>query len=180
MNREEAYQLLAANVPSKNLQKHCLAVGIVMEALAVRFNEDKDKWYITGILHDIDYEQTKEDPLQHGIVAREILMPYKLPEDIINAISSHSGNTPIITFLDKCLWAADPVTGFIIAAALMNPEKKISAIQLPSLKKKFKSKGFAAGANREQIASCSELGLELDSYLELCLLAMGTQEEKLL
>lgn len=180
LSRDEAEKLMREQVNNPNMESHCLAVAAVMEKLAVKLDQDPELWYLTGLLHDVDYEFTRENPDRHGLVAMEILAPYDLPDEMLHAIRSHAGNDTRESILDRGIWAADPITGLIIAAALMRPEKKISAIPLKSLKKKYKSKAFAAGASREQIASCSDLGIELADFLQLSLDAMGEVEDQLL
>jgi hypothetical protein len=172
INRNEAFELLNSNLKNPNLIKHSQAVALVMEALAERFSEDKDTWFITGLLHDIDYDLTFDKPEQHGVLAQEILKDTDISPLMKKAILSHSGNSELSDLLDKALWCADPVTGLVIASALMNPEKSISALQLKSLVKKYKNKAFAAGANREQIASCQNIGLELEDFLEIARISM--------
>ncbi len=179
ITREKAFEILKTNLKNENLIKHSFAVAFVMEYLAERFSENKEKWFITGLLHDIDYELTKDNPKSHTLLAEEILQKYDIEDDIINAIKSHSGNFPVLSTLDKHLWATDPLTGLIVATALMNPSKKISVIKLKSLKKKFKSKAFAKGANREQIASCEVFGLSLEEFLTLSLKVMSKNEVEL-
>jgi putative nucleotidyltransferase with HDIG domain len=172
INREQAMLLLKEHLKNINLQNHCLAVATVMEALALRMNEDVEKWYLAGLLHDIDYDMTFETPEKHALIAMDILKDIDVSDDIRQAIRSHSGNFPLESLMDKALWCADPVTGLILASALMTPEKKISAIKQSSLMKKYKSKGFAAGANREQIASSENIGITLADFLALATEAM--------
>lgn len=179
INRQEALDTLYSNLKNDNLRKHCLATALIMESLAQKLGHNPDEWYITGLLHDIDLEQINDDFSQHGIKARQILSKTDISEEMLNAITRHSGNEPIATIIDKALWIADPVNGLIVAAALMRPDKKISSIQLKSLKKKFKSKAFAAGVSREQILQCADLGMELDEYLQLSLNALADKEHLL-
>jgi uncharacterized protein len=179
ISRKEAEKLLFENLKSDNLRKHCLATAIIMEKLAERLEGDPEKWYITGYLHDIDLEQIGEDFAQHALKAMDILADTDITEDIKHAIKSHNSHVPLESDLDKALWIADPVNGLIVASALMRPDKKISTIELKSLKKKYKNKAFAAGANREQIAYCEELGIDLEVYLQLALDAMAAKENEL-
>lgn len=179
MNRTEAIKLMKEHIHTKNLQKHSLAVAAIMEKLAQKLNKDEDKWFITGVLHDIDFDYTKDKPEKHGVMAMDILENTEIEDDMKYAIKAHSGNAPLKTALDKALWAADPLSGLIVATALMMPEKKISVIKLKSLKKKFKTKRFAAGANREQIADCQKLDIELSEFLSLGLQAMSNYEKEL-
>lgn len=179
ITRNEAQEILFEHLKDENLRKHCLATAIIMETLASKIGCDPDKCYITGLLHDIDLDYVGDNFQQHGIKAQELLKDIDITDEMKHAIASHSGNVDLETTLDKALWVADPVNGLIVATALMRPDKLISSIKLKSLKKKFKSKAFAAGVSREQISACSELGLDLDEYLQLSLDALA-EKEKLL
>ncbi len=179
IRREEAKELLHRYLRSDNLRKHCLATAAVMEGLAERLGEDKETWFITGLLHDIDLEVIGDDFSQHGVKAMELLQDADITPEMKHAIQAHNEQVPLETKLDRGLWIADPVNGLIVAAALMRPDKKISTIELKSLKKKYKTKSFAAGANREQMADCTALGLELNDFLQLALEAMSRYEEEL-
>jgi len=173
ISKKDAYKLLDEHLKDKNLKNHSIAVAFVLESLAKKFEEDQDKWFITGLLHDLDYQYTKDTPKEHTLKTQRILKNYDIPEDIIYAIKSHNNIVPLKSLLDKHLWSADSVTGLIVACALMLPEKKISALKPKSLKKKFKSKSFAKGANRQQISDClKNFGMELSEFLELARLAM--------
>ena len=179
IDRAQGYEILKNNLSNKNLVFHSIAVARVMEKLAESFGKDADKWFMAGLLHDVDYELTKDDPKAHALKARAILAELNLDEDVLHAIEAHSGNVPLESEIDRHLWAADPITGLIVASALMRPDKKISTITLKSLKKKFKSKAFAKGANREQIASCANFGMEIGEFLQLALDAMASFESEL-
>lgn len=174
MNREEAYSLLKKHLKTKNLIKHSLAVEAVMRRLARRFGEDEEKWGLAGLLHDIDYDRTKDDPGRHSLEGAELLADQGLPGDVVYAVKVHNEahGLPRKTLMDKALYSVDPLTGLIVAAALIKPEKKLSAIDVDFLKKKFGEKSFARGANRDIISACSEMGLELDEFLGLGLDAM--------
>jgi putative nucleotidyltransferase with HDIG domain len=178
MDRDTALELVKQHVSNKNLRKHMIAVEAVMKALANRLDEDEEKWALAGLLHDLDYDQTVDDFPRHGFVSEEILKPYDLEPELIHAIKAHAGHAPRESTMDKAIYAADPVTGLIVAAVLMHPSKKLAHMDLGFLKKRFKEKRFAAGANRDQIRSCSEVGLELDEFLDISLKAMqGISEE---
>ncbi len=180
MNREEAKALLFEHLKNDNLRKHSLAVGAVMEALAERSGEDVEKWFVTGLLHDIDYEYTMDDPDQHSVKGAQMLAQAGFPEDVVHAVKAHADHAPLESLLDRSLYAADPVTGLVTAAALMQPGKTIHKVKLKSLKKKYKSKSFAAGANREQIATCADIGIELSDFLELAIEAMAKYDDELM
>ncbi len=172
MTRDEALSLLKSHLRSVNLLKHSLAVEAVMRRLAREFGEDEDKWGLAGLLHDLDYDMTKDNMEKHGYVTVEILKQYDLPDDVLHAILSHPGHVERVSLMDKALYAADPVTGFIVACALIHPEKKLDPLDVPFLTRRFNEKRFARGANRDQIRSCSELGLSLERFLEISLCAM--------
>ncbi|MFQ5996278.1 MAG: HD domain-containing protein [Dehalococcoidales bacterium] len=174
MNREEALDSIKANVENKNLVKHMLATEAIMRALAKRFDEDEKEWSLTGLLHDIDVELTEGDMNSHSKLGADLARELGASAAMAHAILCHNERHGVSceTKLDKALFCADPLTGLIIAAALVRPDKKLAGLEASSVSKKFKEKGFAAGANREQIALCSEIGLELDEFIELGLAAM--------
>lgn len=172
MDREEAVKLVEEMVPEENLRNHMLATEAVMKALAGRFGEDRETWGLAGLVHDLDYVQTAENFPRHGFVSAEVLGEKGVEKEILDAIVAHAGHRERITLLDKALYAADPVTGLVVAAALIHPEKKLEHVKLKSLRKRFKEKQFARGANREQIMCCEEMGISLEEFLEISLEAM--------
>jgi putative nucleotidyltransferase with HDIG domain len=165
---------LKENLTNKNLFNHSLAVEAVMRRLAGHFGEDVEKWGLAGLLHDIDYDRTKDSPDTHSIEGAEMLKALGLPEDIVYAVKVHNDRhgLPRLSLLDKALFATDPLTGFIVAGALIRPEKKLAAVDVPFLMKRFNEKAFARGANRETMKACAELGLSLEEFMELGLEAM--------
>lgn len=181
MIREEALALLKEHLTNDNLIKHSLAVEAIMRGLADKLGEDVEKYALAGLLHDIDYDETGDDWERHSLLGAEILKENGLPDDVIYAVKVHNGIHGLerISLLDKALYAADPTSGFITAAALVRPDKKLAEVQLKSLKKRFKESAFAKGASREQMALCSELGLELDEFLSICLESMKASAEDL-
>jgi len=181
MNREEAYRLIKENVKNKNLIKHMLAVEAIMKSLATKLSEDEKKWGLTGLLHDIDYEITAKDPKMHSIVGANMLKEIGLDDELVNAVRAHNDMHKIErkTLLDKALYCADPLTGLIVASALIHPDKKLSSIDHNFVLKRFKEKAFARGAKREQIKKCSEIGLELEEFVKLGLLAMQNINKEL-
>ncbi|MFC1930080.1 HD domain-containing protein [Chloroflexota bacterium] len=174
MNREEVLESIMANVENQNLIKHMLAVEAVMRALAERFGENEEEWRLTGLLHDIDVELTEGDMNTHSRMGADLAREMGASEAMTHAVLCHNERhgIPCETKLDKALFCADPLTGLVTAAALVRPDKKLAGVEAKSVWKRFKEKSFAAGANREQIATCSEIGLELDEFLELGLKAM--------
>ena len=174
MTREEALDSVKANVENVNLVKHMLVTEAIMRALARRFGEDEEEWGLTGLLHDIDAELTENDMSTHSKLGADLVRELGASEGMAHAILCHNEahGIPRETNLDKALFCADPLTGLIIAATLVRPDKTMAGLEAKSVRKRFKEKSFAAGANREQIALCSELGLELDEFIELGLEAM--------
>jgi putative nucleotidyltransferase with HDIG domain len=174
VDREEALDSISANIENKNTIKHMLATEAIMRALARRFGEDEEEWGLTGLLHDIDMELTEGDMSTHSTLGADLVREMGASETMAHAILCHNEThgIPLETRLDKALYCADPLTGLIIAAALVRPDKKLAGVEAKSVRKRFKEKSFAAGASREQISQCTELGLELDEFLELGLEAM--------
>ncbi|MFC2010299.1 HD domain-containing protein [Chloroflexota bacterium] len=174
MTREEAFDSVKDNVENENSVKHMLATEAIMRALAERLGEGEEEWGLAGLLHDIDLELTEGDMSSHSRLGADLVREMGASEAIAQAILCHNEahGIPCETNLDKALFCADPLTGLITAAALVRPDKKLASVEAKSVRKRFKEKSFAAGANREQIATCSELGLELDEFLELGLKAM--------
>ena len=174
MTREEAINSIKDNVENQNLVKHMLATEAIMRALAKRFGEDKKEWGLTGLLHDIDVELTEDDPGSHSKLGADLARALGATEAMAHAILCHNEAHGIHpeTRLDKALLCADPLTGLITAAALVRPDKKLAGLSVGSIMKRFKEKRFAAGVNREQIALCRELGIELEEFIALGLEAM--------
>lgn len=181
MQREKALDLLKEYLKNDNLIKHSLAVEAIMIGLAERLGEDAEKYGLAGLLHDIDYDMTVDDIERHSLLGAEILEKQGIEADIVYAIKVHNEAHGLKrnTLLDKALYAADPTSGFITAAALVRPDKKLAEVKLKSLKKRFKEKAFAKGASREQMATCAELGLELDEFLTICLGSMQKVADEL-
>ncbi len=174
MEREEALESVIASVENENLVRHMLATEAIMRALARRFGEDEEEWGLTGLLHDIDVELTEGDISTHSKLGADLVRDMGASEAIAHAILCHNEHhgVPFETKLDKALFCADPLTGLITAGALVRPDKKLAGVEAKSIRKRFKEKSFAAGANREHIARCSELGLELDEFIALGVKAM--------
>ena len=167
LSRETAYNLVLEKIGKNNLLKHILAVEAGMRRLAEHFGEDVDFWGLTGLLHDLDYNETKDDEPRHTFLTADWLTEYHLPEQMLQAIHAHPGHRPCESPLDWALYAVDPTTGFIVACALMHPEKRLDLIDEEFMLRRFKEKRFAAGATRENMAACSNLGLELGEFLLL-------------
>ncbi|MBA3723485.1 MAG: phosphohydrolase [Candidatus Levybacteria bacterium] len=184
MNREDAYQLLTKYLKNKNLIKHSLAAEVTMRALYTRLTpveiqnpDSQEKWGITGLLHDIDYEVAQETNQldKHGILLfanNEV----ELPDDIAYAIMSHNyKSTHVLPHkpMDWAITACDQLTGLITACALVRPEKTLASVTEEAVMKKFGQKAFAAGADREAIRLCeSKLDIPLDEFIKITLKAM--------
>jgi putative nucleotidyltransferase with HDIG domain len=167
-SRAEAYELLQEFNKNDSLIKHALTVEAVMRHFAALFGEDGEKWGIIGLVHDIDYEMYPE---QHCIKAREILAAKGWPEDYIHAVQSHGWkiccDVEPVEKMEKVLYTIDELTGLIAATAIMRPSKSIMDMEVKSVKKKWKQKGFAAGVNRQVIEEgAGILGMELDKVIE--------------
>lgn len=174
MERAAAFAGVRERIKADNLVHHSVAVECIMAALALRFELDEvdvQRWALAGLLHDLDYAETGEDPSRHGLVTAELLAG-RVDEEIIHAILAHAEKAPIESLMDRALYAADPTTGFIVAAALVRPDKDVNAVQLKSLLKRWKEKAFARGASREQMDTCLEIGLTREEFLALSLAAM--------
>ena len=181
MTREEALNSIKANVENKNLIKHMLATEAIMRVLAKRLGEDEEEWGLTGLLHDIDMELTEGNMNTHSKLGADLAREMGVNEAVVHAILCHNEahGVPRETNLDKALFCVDPLTGLITTAALVRPDKKLAGLEAKSVIKKFKQKGFAAGANRQQITQCSEIGIEFDQFIELGLMAMQAIAEEL-
>lgn len=165
-------RLVEKKLTKKNLVKHVLAVEAIMRKLAGRFDQDPELWGLAGLLHDLDYEDTFESPERHGYLTVDILKEMDVPAEIGQAILAHAGQVECKSLMDKAIYCSDPVTGLIVASALMHPEKSLAATDAGFVGKRFSEKRFAAGANREAIARCNELGLDLHEFLEISIEAM--------
>ncbi len=174
MNRENALKAVRDSVKNENLVKHMLATEAIMRSLAKRFKENEDEWGLAGLLHDIDLEVTEGDMNIHSKRSAEMAKQLGVSDAVAHAILCHNEahGTPFDTAMDKALFCTDPLTGFITAVALVRPDKKLASVETKSIKKRLKEKSFTAGAKREQIAKCSEIGLEQDDFIQLGLDAM--------
>jgi putative nucleotidyltransferase with HDIG domain len=172
VTRDEALKLVEESLSDENLRKHVYAVEAVMRALARRLDEDEESWGLAGLVHDIDYEQTKDDAERHATVGAEKLRALGVDDTVVNAVLAHNDKAPRDCAMHRAIIAADPVTGFIVAAALVRPDKKLASVKLKSLKKRWKEKRFAAGASREAMAVHDGLGLDRDEFLTISLEAM--------
>jgi putative nucleotidyltransferase with HDIG domain len=179
MKREEALDLLKKHLQNKNLVKHCLAVEACMKAVAVRLGQDPEPWGLAGILHDLDYELTEKSPDLHTTETVKILEAMGISPQVVHAVKAHAAKAPCESAMDWAIYSVDPLTGLIIAATLMHPAKKIKAIDLDFVKRRYKEKSFARGARREEIEESRNLGLELDEFISVCIAAMQGIDQEL-
>ena len=180
MNREQSWELMCTWTESDSLRKHMLAVEAAMRAYARRFGEDEEKWGITGLLHDMDYEK-HPTPDEHPMVGVRELESKGYPEDVIHAIKGHADylDVPRDTLMSKTLYAVDELSGFIVACALMRPEG-LENMKAKSVRKKMKQKSFAAAVNREDIVrGAEELGVDLNEHIEFVAYALRERSDEL-
>jgi len=182
LNREEAIELVKRHVSTKNLVKHMIAVGAIMRGCAERLREDPNTWEIVGILHDIDYDITKDNPKIHALEAEKILKGV-LDDDLIEAIKKHNfennGSGEPTKPIEIALISADALSGLIVATALVMPNKKLEEVKVSSVLNKFKDKSFARRISRERIKYCEKLGLTLEEAIEVALNAMKAVAKEL-
>lgn len=177
---QQSKKLLDQYIKDPITKLHCIESEAIMRALAKHFGEDEEKWGIIGLLHDIDWEETKNDTKNHCVKAVEILKNAGASDFLVETIISHAYGTDCGDYKDKerstqlqyGLAAAETVTGLIIAAVLVRPDRKLGNLELKSLKKRFKEKSFAANCNREMILECEKAGLGLDEFLEISIKAL--------
>ncbi len=174
MDRAEAWELLNSKVKEDYLIKHSLASEAIMRALAKKLGHDEDLWGIAGLLHDLDFEETKEEPKRHALVAAQFLEG-KLPEEAVLAIKRHNAEmleTTRETVFDLALTAAETITGLVVATTLVYPDQKLASVKPKSVTKRMKEKAFAAKVNRDHIRLCEEFGVPLPEFAALSVEAM--------
>jgi putative nucleotidyltransferase with HDIG domain len=181
MNRDAAWDLLTEFTQSESLRKHAMAVEACMRAYATKFGEDENKWSITGLLHDFDYEKypTAEE---HPYVGNNILAERGYPDDVRRAIMSHAEYTGVTrdSQMEKTLFACDELAGFITAVALVKPTKSLNEVDVKSVRKRLKDKAFARSVNRDDIINgAQQMGVDLDEHIQFCIDAMKTVADKL-
>ena len=193
MDRILALDLLKRKVNNINLIKHCLSVEAIMREIAGDLNVrgfsidgtcrkfDEDKWAVTGLLHDIDYEETANDPLNHSLVSEKILKEEGFDDEIIYAVKAHNDlhGLPLKSEMDIALFSCDPVSGLIVASALIKPEKSLSAIDADFILNRYREKSFAKGANRNTMLFSEKLGYDLLGFFEISLRAMNKISKEL-
>ena len=185
-SRDDALAIVHEYTQSDSLRKHMLAVEAAMRAYAEHFGEDVERWGLTGLVHDFDYERfpneahspTEEHPAE-GV---RILRSKGFPEDILEAILGHGNYTgvPRASKMAKTLFAVDELTGLITATALVRPSKSVMEVEAKSVKKKMKDKAFARGVNRDDVINgAADLGVDLDEHIDFVIKAMQRSAESL-
>jgi predicted hydrolase (HD superfamily) len=172
--REQAIALLHEWIQNPNLRKHCYAVEAAMRAYARRGGEDEDRWALTGLIHDFDWER-HPDAARHPMQGVEVLRAAGWPEDVCRAVLGHAtySGVPRDTAMARTLFACDELCGFLVACALVTPDKTLDQVEVASVKKKMKRPDFARNVNREDIlAGTAELGVDLDQHIAFVLEAM--------
>lgn len=165
--RDQALALLHEWVENPNLRKHCYAVEAAMRAYAVKYGEDVERWGLTGLIHDFDWERHPTAEL-HPMAGVKVLRAAGWPDDICRAVLGHAtySGVPRDTRMARALFACDELSGFLVACALVTPEKKLAGVAVDSVRKKMKSVSFAAKVNRDDIVNgAAELGVDLDGHI---------------
>jgi putative nucleotidyltransferase with HDIG domain len=176
IQREEAVKLMEQYLQGESLRKHCYATEAVMRAMAEKMGYDPDLWGIVGLLHDLDYEETKDQPSQHGLKTAEILKEKGVSSEVIEGIKAHNAEALGIerkSDLDFALTCSECITGMVVATTLVYPDKKISSVKPSSIIKRMKQKEFARSVNRDLIRKCENLHIPLEEFAEISLKAMG-------
>jgi putative nucleotidyltransferase with HDIG domain len=181
LTREQAWEILCEFTKSEGLRKHALAVETCVTAYARKLGEDEQKWSVTALLHDFDWEihPTLEGHPQNG---DPILAERGVEEEIRRAILSHANHTgvPRVSALEKTLYACDELAGFITAISYVKPTKSVFEVDVASVKKKMKDKAFARSVNRQDIVEgAQELGVPLEEHVDFCVRAMQARAEEL-
>ena len=174
IDRASAWNLMCEYTLSESLRRHMLAVEACMRAYARRFGEDENKWGITGLLHDFDYEKYPTQQ-EHPFVGNRILEERGYPEEIRRAILSHADYSGVKreSKMEKVLYACDELAGFITASALVKPNKSLAEVEAKSVRRKMKDKAFARSVNRDDIINgAADLGVDLEEHIAFCIEAM--------
>jgi len=169
MRREEAEVLVERYVKTKNLRKHMFAVAAIMRALAEYLGANADEWELAGILHDLDYEETKDKPDVHGLRTCEMLEGADLPSSVLNAVRAHNHHKRPETPIEYAIICSDSISGMLVACALIRPEKRLASLTPEFVARKMREPSFAKGADRNSIAVHSELGLSQDEFLRIAI-----------
>ena len=181
IDRAGAWELLCEFTQSESLRKHALAVEACVAAYARQFREDEQKWSVTALLHDFDWEIHPQAP-DHPMKGEAILAARGVPEEIRRAILSHANysGVPRVSVLEKTLYACDELAGFITAISYVKPHRSVFEVDLSSVKRKMKDKAFARSVNRQDIVEgAGELGVPLDDHIDFCIKSMQAKADEL-
>lgn len=181
IDRTRAWEILCEFTASESLRKHALAVEACVAAYARRLQEDEQKWTVTALLHDFDWEIHPQAP-DHPMKGEPLLAERGVEEEIRRAILSHANysGVPRVSNLEKTLYACDELAGFITAISYVKPHRSVFEVDLSSVKRKMKDKGFARSVNRQDIIEgAQELGVPLDDHIDFCIKSMQAKAEEL-
>ncbi len=181
MNRNDALVLLQEWTKSESLRKHMLCVETALRAYANKLGQAEELWGVTGLLHDFDYERYPDAP-DHPLKGNEVLKEKGYSEEMRTAILGHASYTNVAreSLLAKALFACDELCGFIVACSLVKPDKKVSSVEVSSVKKKLKDKGFARNVSRDDIINgATEFGVNLDEHIQFVLDSLKNNAENL-
>jgi putative nucleotidyltransferase with HDIG domain len=182
ISNEEAHALIEEFLDAESMRKHCIASEAIMRALAPRFGADPDMWGLVGLLHDLDYNETRDHMDRHALVTAQILLEKGVDPQIVDAIKYHNAENLGLTRHEPihfALTAAETITGMISATALVYPDKKVASVVLKSVKKRMKAKEFARSVNRDHILLCEQIGLSLDDFISISLQVMSEISDRL-
>jgi len=181
ISKEKTMDMIEENIQTENLKKHMWAVGQIMKKLAEELDKDQNKWEILGLIHDVDYEETKDNPENHATKSAE-MVEGMVPDDVIRAIKSHNHKHTGVepkNEMENALIAADAVSGLIVATALVMPNSKLEEARPESVEKKFDDSSFAKNIDRDRILYCEKIGMDRDEFLELSLYALQDIDDRL-
>jgi putative nucleotidyltransferase with HDIG domain len=181
ISRDQAWSIVCEFVQSESLRRHMLAVEACLVAYARKFGEDEQKWAVTGLLHDFDWEIHPSAP-DHPMKGEALLEERGVDAEIRRAILSHANysGVPRVSVLEKTLFGCDELAGFLTACSYVKPSKSIHEVDVPSVKKKLKDKAFARAVNRDDILNgAAEMGVDLDQHIAFCIEAMKDRAEQL-
>ncbi len=186
MKIDDAEKILKRYLSNKNLVKHCLAVGAIMEGVARELNQrgkkyDTGEWKIAGLVHDIDYDMTAGEPEKHSLAGASILRENGFNQQIVYTVKAHNQahGLPLKSDMDISLYASDPLSGLIVASALISPDKRLDSIDGQFVLNRFVEKSFARGADRNQIMFSKKLGILPEQFICLGLEAMQKINKRL-
>jgi putative nucleotidyltransferase with HDIG domain len=181
MDRDQAWEIVCEFVKSESLRKHMLAVEACVAAYARKFGEDEQKWAVTALLHDFDWEIHPDAP-DHPMKGEPILAARGVDEEIRRAILSHANysGVPRVSPLEKTLFACDELAGFLTACSYVKPGRSIQEVEVKSVRKKMKDKAFARNVNRDDVINgAAEMGVDLDQHIEFCIGALQARATEL-